>query len=156
MVIHKRGITVLGIALSVLIYDGGVDANAQTASVESTSTCQGFAASKRDQTLAEDVVAVRTVRRRLGKQMRFRTLGADVVVKARRGDSAPWLTRLVRCRLAKGWLSGFADAAHQDVDVTVFAVGSEFVVRVTSPVASVGRALAAKTHERWTVKTARL
>ena len=52
--------------------------------------CEGLATKERVKTFAQDVIAVRNVRRRQGKQMIHRTLGADVIVMARRGDSAPW------------------------------------------------------------------
>ena len=120
----------------------------------SADQCKNFAAGKRAESFASDVVAVQPIRRRQGKQMTYRTLGADVLVTARRGDSAPWLRQLVMCRLSDGWLSEFS--GDGDVDVKVFGVGSEFVVRVTSPVANQGRALAQKTQERWAPKSAGL
>ena len=112
--------------------------------------CSDFSSGKREQTFGQDVVAVRPIRRRVGKQMVFRTLGADVVIQSRRGDSAPWLQRLVSCRLADGW---FADKAQ--ADVVVFASGSEFVVRVTSSEPGVGKTLADQTVRRWGPRQAR-
>lgn len=83
---------------------------------------------------------------RVGKHLEFRTLGAEVYVRAEPHVTAPWLQRVAHCQIVRyeaGELASAADPlAVTGAQVEVRDVGGGFVVRVTAPTRAGGRTIA--------------
>lgn len=83
---------------------------------------------------------------RVGKHLELRTLGGEVYVRAEPHVTAPWLQRVAQCQIARyeaGATTSAADPlAVAGAQVEVRGAGDGFVVKVTAPTRSAGRAIA--------------
>ncbi|MBK8480542.1 MAG: hypothetical protein IPL40_05145 [Proteobacteria bacterium] len=105
--------------------------------------CAGLSEQERRTPLLDSsaVVQADQVTMRRGKQMLWQTDGAELSLRAGRGDTAAWIERLARCQLsAPEYLSDAnSPLAVAGAEARVFRAGSTLVLRITAKDMWVGR-----------------